>query len=113
MGSDPAGGALARACLDAWLPSLRSENTRDAYRADVAHFIAWCVTAGVDPLSFSARQLGRYRDASRAAGAGSATEARRLSAIASFGAYAQATGASGPFPDVIRPEAPRSSSAMV
>jgi site-specific recombinase XerD len=113
MGSRTAAGERAASCLDAWLPSLRSENTRDAYRADVAHFINWCVTAGVDPLSFSVGQLGRYRDALRAAGASSATEARRLSAIASFGTYAQATGASGPFPDVIRPEAPRSSSAIV
>jgi len=113
MVSTPAADADASACVDAWLPSLRSENTRNAYRTDVAHFINWCATAEVNPLAFSSDELARYRDLLSSSGASSATQARRLSAIASFGAYAHANGASGPFPDVTRPEAARSSTAMM
>jgi len=86
-----------------WLAGLRSANTRAAYATDVARFTAWCVEHGVDPIGFDERALRRYRTGVERSGASSATTARRLSAIASFGAYATERGATSGFADVVRP----------
>jgi site-specific recombinase XerD len=93
----------ADALLRAWLAGLRSSNTRAAYRSDVGRFFAWCGEHDVDPIGFDESALRRYRAAVERSGASSATTARRLSAIASFGAFATAQGASRGFADVARP----------
>src|SRR3954467_13547024 len=98
--------------IDAWLRSCRAESTRSAYRGDLASFVEWCRRANADPLDFSPEELERYRDDLYAAGSSPATVARRLSAIASFGNHVR-EGGSAPFPDVVRPVAARSSSAVV
>jgi site-specific recombinase XerD len=91
------------ALVGAWLAGLRSSNTRAAYRSDVGRFVVWCGEHGVDPVAFDERALRRYRAAVERSGVSSATTARRLSAIASFGAFATAQGASAGFADVARP----------
>ncbi len=55
---------------------------------------AWCRSQGaLDLLSIDAADVARYRTACEVAGASTATIARRLSAIASFGTFAAANGA--------------------
>ena len=49
---------------EAWLRNRRlSEHTRDAYRRDVAGWLAWCAGRDLDPLraTFLARQRVRPR----------------------------------------------------
>jgi site-specific recombinase XerD len=91
------------ALVAGWLTGLRSANTRAAYAADLARFTGWCAQRDIDPIGFDARALRRYRTAVERSGASSATTARRLSAIASFGAYAAEQGATSGFADVVRP----------
>jgi site-specific recombinase XerD len=80
--------------IEGFLDACRSSNTRAAYRADLGHVGAWCRDrADLDLLSIDAGDVARYRTACELAGASPATVARRLSAIASFGAFAAATGA--------------------
>ena len=86
-----------------WLAGLRSANTRAAYRADFARFAGWCAEHRVDPMAVDAPGLRRYRTAVERSGVSTATTARRLSAIASFGAFARERGATGEFADVSRP----------
>lgn len=91
------------ALVQAWLAGLRSTNTRAAYRSDLARFTAWCAEHDVDPMAADGRTLRRYRTAVERSGVSTATTARRLSAIASFGAFATERGATSGFADVARP----------
>lgn len=75
-----------------WLAAQRSDNTRDAYQRDLASFARWCDEHGADALSVTRADLDRYRDDCLAAGASPATVTRRLSGVASFFRYANATG---------------------
>ena len=58
----------------------RAANTRRAYRADWAHFAAWCATYGAEPLPADPRLVARYLVA-HAGALRVVTLQRRLSAI--------------------------------
>ena len=88
-----------------WLDGLVSQNTRDAYRRDLAAFNDWCGGEGDAPLSAGTDDIDRYRDACSDGGARQATIARRLSALSSFyehACQAEAVG-SNPVEQVHRP----------
>ncbi len=85
-----------------WLATQRSENTRAAYTADLDRFLAWCRDQQIDPLTADVGSLRRYRNAVERTGVSAATTARRLSAVASFGVYATASGEAA-FSDIARP----------
>ncbi|HEY4409316.1 MAG TPA: site-specific integrase [Acidimicrobiia bacterium] len=72
-----------------WLDGLDSDNTRDAYRRDLAVFNDWCEGEGGSPLTADGDDIDRYRDACDGEGAGQATIARRLSALSSFYEHAR------------------------
>jgi integrase/recombinase XerD len=86
-----------------WLTSLRSANTRAAYASDFRGFADWCAAQGIAPLRVDGSELRRYRAAVERSGMSSATTARRLSAVASFGAFAAERGVAEDFADVDRP----------
>jgi integrase/recombinase XerD len=90
-----------------WLGQLASRHTRDAYGRDLAAFVAWCEARGHAPLEVGVAEVDDYRDDCRLGGALPATVARRLSALASFYAYAVAARAraSNPVDEVERPAA--------
>ena len=81
-----------------WLDGLGSENTRDAYRRDLAAFNDWCGGEGGSALSAGGDDIDRYRDACGEVGAGEATIARRLSALSSFYEHARQAEAVGSNP---------------
>jgi integrase/recombinase XerD len=89
--------------VEAWLAECRSPNTRAAYAADFRHFNAWCEHRRVDPLALEPGDLAQYRAHCETGGARTATIARRLSAIASFGTFAVGIGRARHAPDVERP----------
>ncbi|MGC5051686.1 tyrosine-type recombinase/integrase [Micromonospora sp. DT48] len=80
------------AVTDAWLRNRRlSEHTRDAYRRDVAGWLAWCEARRLDPLRANflhVNEYGRALESSLAARTGRpltpATVARKLSALSSW-----------------------------
>jgi len=76
-----------------WLAARGSEHTKGAYRSDLDAYAKWCSAASITPLRSQGADLDAYRDACLAAGASSATVARRLSAIASFFRHAEQVGA--------------------
>ena len=82
----------------AWLASLRSENTRAAYRRDLANFVGWCQDRGVEPIEATRPVLDLYRISMEGDGLAASTIARRLSALGSFYAYAVSGGALGANP---------------
>jgi site-specific recombinase XerD len=90
--------------VDEWLAALRSANTRAAYALDLRRYVAWCESHDLDPLRLEARELRRYRSFIERSGVSSSTTARRLSAVASFGAYASGRGAAAEFAAVARPQ---------
>ncbi|MFG3700982.1 tyrosine-type recombinase/integrase [Micromonospora sp. NPDC047620] len=77
---------------EAWLRNRRlSEHTRDAYRRDVAGWLAWCAARELDPLHANFLHVNEYArglEATLAARSGKpltpATVARRLSALSSW-----------------------------
>ncbi|MEG3636788.1 tyrosine-type recombinase/integrase [Micromonospora palythoicola] len=80
------------AVTDAWLRNRRlSEHTRDAYRRDVAGWLAWCAARGLDPLRANflhVNEYGRALEDTVSARTGRpltpATVARKLSALSSW-----------------------------
>ncbi|BCJ62606.1 tyrosine-type recombinase/integrase [Micromonospora endophytica] len=80
------------AVTEAWLGNRRlSEHTRDAYRRDVASWLAWCAERDLDPLQANflhVNEYGRALENSRSARTGRpltpATVARKLSALSSW-----------------------------
>ena len=76
----------------AWLASLRTVNTRNAYRRDLAAFDTWATGHGLDVLAATRPAVDLYRIALEEQGLAPATVARRLSALASFYAYATDAG---------------------
>ena len=89
--ADPSAVTLAVA---GFLDACRTANTRAAYRSDLGHLAAWCgENRPLDLLTIDADDVARYRTACELSGASAATVARRLSTIASFGAFAEQTGA--------------------
>lgn len=71
----------------AWLASLRSDNTRSAYRRDLVDFLGFCAQGSVDPLVVSRPVVDLYARSLEAEAKAPATIARRLSALASFYRY--------------------------
>ncbi|WP_320068721.1 tyrosine-type recombinase/integrase [Micromonospora sp. RTGN7] len=77
---------------EAWLRNRRlSEHTRDAYRRDVAGWLAWCAAGELDPLRVNfldVNSYGRELEGATAARSGRplspATVARKLSALSSW-----------------------------
>ncbi|MFC0007582.1 tyrosine-type recombinase/integrase [Micromonospora siamensis] len=77
---------------EAWLRNRRlSEHTRDAYRRDVATWLAWCDRRDLDPLRANFLDVNTYArelEATRGVRSGRpltpATVARRLSALSSW-----------------------------
>ncbi len=80
------------AVTDAWLRNRRlSEHTRDAYRRDVAGWLAWCAARRLDPLRANflhVNEYGRALENTVSARTGRpltpATVARKLSALSSW-----------------------------
>jgi site-specific recombinase XerD len=101
--------AVLEAAVTAWLENYRSPHTRAAYRADLHHFGEWSRAQRVNPLALDEDDLRRYRAACEAEGAGPATVARRLSAIASFGSFAHERGTALAAPRIERPTVAASS----
>lgn len=87
-----------------WLLSLRTVNTRTAYRADLGRWLEWCHGRGLDPLTVRRGEVDawarvleqQYRPT---------TVARRLATVASFYRYAVEMGAleASPAANVNRP----------
>ena len=102
-----------RTVAGAWLASLRSENTRAAYRRDLTDFLAFTDAHGVDVLAASRPVIDAYATTMETDGKSPATIARRLSALASFYRYLVDEGAlaASPVDRVRRPrvraESPR------
>jgi site-specific recombinase XerD len=70
--------------IEEWLGSLASPNTRAAYRADLAVFVAWCESRQVSPLQATAADAARFRSDLISSGSREATARRRTSAVHSF-----------------------------
>jgi integrase/recombinase XerD len=107
----PRANTVLQRVVDAWLEHYQSPHTRAAYGADLQHFGQWARTEHVDPFAFADDDLRRYRAACEADGAGPSTVARRLSAIASFGAFSHEQGTSLVTPRIERPALPASSTS--
>ena len=92
--------------VGAWLGQLGSPRTREAYGRDLAAFMEWCAAKGVVPLEASQSEVASYRDECGEGGVLPATVARRLSALASFYAYARTAQmvAANPVERVGRPD---------
>ncbi len=105
----PDANTVLQRVVDAWLEHYESPHTRAAYGADLEHFGRWARTEQVDPFQLAEDDLRRYRAACEATGAGPSTVARRLSAIASFGAFSHEQGTSLVTPRIERPALPASS----
>ena len=105
----PEADALLQQVVDAWLEHYESPHTRAAYGTDLGHFGQWARTEHVNPFALAEDDLHRSRAACEAAGAGPSTIARRLSAIASFGAFAHEQGTGLVAPRIERPALPASS----
>lgn len=78
---------LLRRLTDAWLARYPSPHTRTAYESDLRHWIGWCHTAGLHPLSRTPADTDMWIATQRDEGAARRTIARRLSAIASWYSY--------------------------
>jgi len=72
----------------AWLASLMSPNTRDAYRRDLTAYRAWLDAEGLEVDRAQPRDLDAYRDTLDKAGRAPSTIARHLAALSSFYRYA-------------------------
>lgn len=81
----PADSLPHAALIGGWLASLTSENTRRAYRRDLANWLSWLTLSDIDLLDARRVHVDTYR--ATLAGAGS-TQARKLSAVSSFYSYA-------------------------
>lgn len=89
--------------VETWLRSVPSENSRDAYRRDIARWRAWCDEHGV-PLDDARRaDADAWRDSLTGA---PATIARRMAAVSSFYRYwlAEDAVARNPVQNAARPQ---------
>ena len=101
----------ARTLVFSWLVEFRSERTREAYRSDLEAFAGWLVEHGAGDLlevsrpvvALYARYLGEVAKYSLA------TQARKLSALSSFYAYAEEAGKipANPVGKRLRPKVPK------
>lgn len=67
--------------IAAWLASIGSRNTREAYRNDVTAFTEWCQLSGQKPLRADPGALQSFRAHLHAGGAAPSSVARRMSAV--------------------------------
>ena len=97
--------AFSAKLVDAWVASHESENTRSAYRIDLATFGRWCAQHHAVPLAADTTVLGAFSLARQVAGDSDATLRRRWSSLSSFYQYAMITGnvASNPVNGIGRP----------
>lgn len=102
----------AHQAVDRWLDSLRSPNTRSAYRLDLSAYLRWCAAVGVAPLAPAPGDVDRFRT-DPALPAGRAASARRGSALAAFLRFAQAPAStpSAPTPSAVGSAPGRATSA--
>jgi integrase/recombinase XerD len=121
------GGAVAVAAAEqvteAWLANRRlSAHTRDAYRRDVAAWLAWCAERGLDPLRAGfldvnayARALESRVDPRTGRAPAPATVARKLSGLSSWYAFLARLRAveANPVGGADRPHVSRDHSATV
>jgi len=70
--------------VEAWLATFASPNTRAAYGADIAVFLAWCTAQGISPLHATSDTAERFQHDLLANGALAATVKRRASAVNGF-----------------------------
>ena len=102
----PAATAAQSARLvDAWLTAHESDNTRSAYRIDLATFGRWCAKHKAVALTADASTLAAFGLARQVAGDSDATMRRRWSSLSSFYQYAIDAGsvASNPVDGIHRP----------
>ena len=78
--------------LAGWLLSFRSENTRQAYRRDIAQWAQWCADCDVQPLQARRAHVDAWARTLESAGNRPATVARKLGAVASFYRYCVTQG---------------------
>lgn len=85
-----------------WLASLGTEQTRRAYRRDLAGWLSWLQASGIDLLQARRVHVDTWRTTLTGA---PATRARKLSGVSSFYAYALIEGAmdANPVSSVRRP----------
>jgi integrase/recombinase XerD len=80
-----AAGGGAEQVTEAWLANRRlSAHTRDAYRRDVAAWLAWCGQRDLDPLRASFLDVNAYARALEARPLAPASVARKLSGLSSW-----------------------------
>ncbi|AGZ42533.1 tyrosine-type recombinase/integrase [Actinoplanes friuliensis] len=85
QGGAVAVGGSAEQVTEAWLANRRlSAHTRDAYRRDVAAWLAWCAARDVDPLHASFLDVNAYARGLEAQPLSPATVARKLSGLSSW-----------------------------
>jgi integrase/recombinase XerD len=78
-------GGPAEQVTEAWLANRRlSEHTRDAYRRDVAGWLAWCASRDLDPLTATFLDVNAYARGLEARPLSPATVARKLSGLSSW-----------------------------
>ena len=78
-------GGGAEQVTEAWLANRRlSAHTRDAYRRDVAAWLAWCADRDLDPLRASFLDVNAYARGLEARPLAPATVARKLSGLSSW-----------------------------
>jgi integrase/recombinase XerD len=97
--------ATSAAVVDAWLDAHESENTRSAYRTDLATFGRWCAQHRAVPLAADTATLAAFGLARQAAGDSDATLRRRWSSLSSFYQYAinAGTAVTNPVDGIERP----------
>lgn len=78
-----------RHVVAAWLLAYGSENTRAAYSRDLTEWLTWCADHDLDALATSRAHVDAWARWLEQEGRSAATVARKLSALASFYAYAE------------------------
>jgi len=81
-------GAAVDTVAGAWMLSLRSANTRNAYAADLDEYLAHLDSYGLAPFHAPRAAVDMWVDQMTSAGLAPSTVARRLSAVRSFYRYA-------------------------
>ena len=88
----PPTATLSTKLVDAWLTGQESDNTRSAYRLDLATFGRWCAEHKAVPVAADTSAIAAFGLAREAAGDSPATLRRRWSSLSSFYQYAINTG---------------------
>ena len=98
--------------VESWLATLRSENTRVAYRRDLVVFLAWLRAAGAAPRTVTVAHVERFAEHLSDEGSSGATVRRRMAAVTSFYRHAgvawsmanPATAADRPATEAVTPD---------